>query len=789
MRLTLECKSSLVLFLCSGGAHKEDIAALARKYNELNWIAIDGPYPYDHFHQDFETTYSSLAYTSERDVSQKRNLGLQIARLMNWEAVFFLDDDIAITPAYIYKAMDLLYNGNASVAGFSARNFPDNSVVVQADLLTTRQIDTFIGTGALAVRVDTDILSFFPHIYNEDWLFLLIHCLFSEGNVVWAGTIKQQAYDPFRSSKRAISEEPGDMLGESLMRLAMSISGSVQRKHSFEAITTALIRRADEKFWENEINTRLAYIRTAEEKIHRKPFIRHKKRVLRALKAARERLIGRDGRGGIQAKELAEWVSAWVRDLHRLNITKPVANLPTDLIGVMDTLGFAERCMYSCDASLLMSLSGVPEVETNLKQITKIKVEASYFDYGSTTLRPKIKQGLENTEVIQEYLASQGVTMTHIADSTSRLRFDRPIVDSLVSKPTATIAMFVAHGELLEHVAMSIQAIIEDNKNNSPLQLAIWVYGHKDKTYHELDAYRNELAARLVCEAVGTNLRIRSSVVTDKDSNIDQVISRSLSELALSYWKCDIPTDHHVLVVNSRNEILRYGTFWQFMRDEHIIPQQPLSTFLRTLPRKIGQQIKNPITKEDDEAALAKARAHLIKTIRPAKANLWPRQTPTARLVRHMKRRRLTWLTVDELAYKVLFHDKKGESLLASSAGVVCVFVTYRKTLPSDIYLIASEVNQLLKSYRKGRWGCMLVIRTDQKAAKKELVSYRKKLIRYITAQYEYNNITFLSFFDSLGQEEEGGRWRERLLTVAEYTYWLYNQDCTPKIVWRSIKF
>ena len=789
MRLTLDCKGGMVVFLCSGKARKEDIATLARSYPELNWIAVDGPYPYDHFHQDFETTYSSLAYASKFDQPQKRNLGLEIARLMNWQAVFFLDDDVAVTPNHIQKAMDLLYKGNASVAGFSAREFPDNSVVVQADKVLNGQVDAFIGSGALAVKVNTPVLSFFPHIYNEDWLFELVYCLFSKDNVVWAGTVKQQSYDPFVTTKRAFSEEPGDMLGESLLRLAMSLITHEYPNGDFETMTTHLIHHANTKFWENEINKRLAYIHTTEEKLRKKPYFRHKRRIIKSLQKARERLVGTDGRGGIRAEELAAWVQAWVRDLNRLNTKKPTSNLPTDLTHVMQMLGFADRCIYSCDTSLLIPLSSVPEAPHQPKKSSAIKVQAHYFDYRSTILRPKAKQGLGNTQIIQDFLAAKGLSMAYIADSTSRLRFDRPIKDSLVSKPAATICMFIEYHESLDLIGQSAKMIIDNNKNKSPLQLVVWVHGSQDQQYEELNLYRNEVTARLILETTGTNVRLRSGIITEKDNDVDRVISKGVSDLAFSYWKCNIPADHFVLVVNSHNEILRCGTFWQFMREEHVMSQQPLSSFLETLPQKIGQQVKNPLTKEDDEMALAKSRSLLIAPSIGERRLRFPRQNPTSFLVQDMKRERLTWSMLDELAYKVVFHDKKGEQLLSRAEGIVCIPVTYKNSLPSDIYMVANAISTALRRHRRGYWGCMIIIHTDQKVAKKHIDSYCKKLIGYISAQYEYDNISFLSLISEKPSLRIANKQRRRLMLTAHYTFWMYNHLEQPKIIWKSVSF
>ncbi len=125
---------------------------------------------------------------------------------MKWESIFFLDDDVAITSFQLDKAYNLLQTRDVSIVGFNARHFPDNSVAMHIHRWLHDSIDSFLGTGAMAVKTNSPFVSFFPHIYNEDWLFLLIYRLLGEGNIIWAGTIKQKPYNPYKYASRATSE-------------------------------------------------------------------------------------------------------------------------------------------------------------------------------------------------------------------------------------------------------------------------------------------------------------------------------------------------------------------------------------------------------------------------------------------------------------------------------------------------------------------------------------------------------------------------------------------------------
>lgn len=169
MRLVEQRHNSLLILLCSEKATKKDARYLAERFPDLNWVAIDGPFPYSYGTQKLKTTYSPLSHGKSRDIAQKRNFALQLARHMHWESIFFLDDDVSISNQQLDKAFTLLKSPKVSVVGFNARFFPDHSVAMHAHKWLRNSLDSFIGTGAIAVKINTPFLSFFPHIYNEDF--------------------------------------------------------------------------------------------------------------------------------------------------------------------------------------------------------------------------------------------------------------------------------------------------------------------------------------------------------------------------------------------------------------------------------------------------------------------------------------------------------------------------------------------------------------------------------------------------------------------------------------------
>ena len=149
------------------------------------------------------------------DIARKRNVGLLLARVCGWRTIMYLDDDIGdLTKAAVSQAAAL--TSRFLAAGFQISHYPDNSVVCHAYRMIGGSQGTFPSGSALVVdvgRCDT----LFPPIYNEDWLFLFDAV--RNRSVTTAGTGSQLEYHPFAHSRRAASEEFGDVIAEGLYRL------------------------------------------------------------------------------------------------------------------------------------------------------------------------------------------------------------------------------------------------------------------------------------------------------------------------------------------------------------------------------------------------------------------------------------------------------------------------------------------------------------------------------------------------------------------------------------------
>jgi len=219
--LARAAQCSLVI-VCSqdldGREVKEYLAA--RSFRDA--IVIDLPPGYSHplFHfpglLEIKDQLPAECGYHVTDLSMKRNIGLALARMLGWQRIFFLDDDIRdIAYPDLQRTVDML--GSFSAAGMWVTEFPDNSIVCHANRMTQGSQDVFVSGAALAVHCDSDV-GFFPDIYNEDWFFLFDAA--SEGllgNSYLKAT--QLVYYPFANAERAAWQEFGDVLAEGLYAL------------------------------------------------------------------------------------------------------------------------------------------------------------------------------------------------------------------------------------------------------------------------------------------------------------------------------------------------------------------------------------------------------------------------------------------------------------------------------------------------------------------------------------------------------------------------------------------
>ncbi|MFI5064498.1 MAG: hypothetical protein ACHP9Z_11045 [Streptosporangiales bacterium] len=221
---------SRLLILCSRDTEAAAVHQLLDSRLFTQAVVIDLPPEYTHPLIDFATTglvsaadMPKACAARNTDLSMKRNLGLVIARMLDWQTIFFMDDDIRdINPAHLVSTVAML--GRYRAVGMRVASFPDNSVVCHAHRETGEFQDVLVSGSALAVDC-TAPLSFFPDVYNEDWLFFYDDV--AAGRLGCSGlNATQLRYDPFADPTRATGQEFGDVLAEGLYALLHQGRGS-----------------------------------------------------------------------------------------------------------------------------------------------------------------------------------------------------------------------------------------------------------------------------------------------------------------------------------------------------------------------------------------------------------------------------------------------------------------------------------------------------------------------------------------------------------------------------------
>ena len=245
----------LLVVLCSHEARPDEVEAFLAKRSFRKAIVIDLPAGYAHPLLKFSTSETGNTPAAcgkyVTDLSSKRNIGLLLARMVGWERIFYLDDDIRdISEPGLSGTVSML--GKFNSAGMRVVEFPDNSIVCHAHRETGAFQDVFVTGSALAVR-GTKATGFFPNVYNEDWLFFYQDAML--GKLGASGLpATQLVYDPFREPARAEWQEFGDVLAEGLYGLLHQGKGAGHATSKYWAeflrerqnFLLAIIDRADQ---------------------------------------------------------------------------------------------------------------------------------------------------------------------------------------------------------------------------------------------------------------------------------------------------------------------------------------------------------------------------------------------------------------------------------------------------------------------------------------------------------------------------------------------------------------
>jgi hypothetical protein len=227
VKLATETGARLVV-LCSFRTRADEVRALLAEHSLTSPVVVEMPRQRDTWVLwDFETARwihdgpgKGLCGPRNSDLSMKRNAGLLLARMLGWERIFFLDDDIrGISTDAVLSTVSLLGRAGRGyrTAGMPVTSYPDNSSVCHARREVGEYQDVFVSGSVLAVDSSAPF-DFFPDLYNEDWLFFYRDV--AEGRLVKPHVVAAQLpYDPFADPQRAAGQEFGDVIAEGLYAL------------------------------------------------------------------------------------------------------------------------------------------------------------------------------------------------------------------------------------------------------------------------------------------------------------------------------------------------------------------------------------------------------------------------------------------------------------------------------------------------------------------------------------------------------------------------------------------
>ncbi|TDD55417.1 hypothetical protein E1263_26055 [Kribbella antibiotica] len=305
-----------LVILCSRQTNVAQVAERVDKTLGACALVVEVPIGYElpgRRHLTSSAAFQEASAGRSSDLSLKRNLGLLLGRLLGWNKLLFVDDDISqLRPVDVRRLTSLL--DRHPIASMATREFPDNSVVCHARRLAGFEQDIFVGGAVLGVQLKHPELSFFPDIYNEDWFFFARRA--AERSLPKAGEVRQLEYLPYDDRERAAREEFGDLLAEGLYALFEST-----RAWGFD---DQMALAAKPSYWSAFRDVRLAMIHETLDKLARERFDPEVASAEEALRRAEKQA------SGIGADLCVGYLEAWLEDTHgwqeALKDLRPVGN-------------------------------------------------------------------------------------------------------------------------------------------------------------------------------------------------------------------------------------------------------------------------------------------------------------------------------------------------------------------------------------------------------------------------------------------------------------------------------
>jgi hypothetical protein len=238
------------------------------------------------------------------DTGNKRNVALLLGRLLGWQRLLFMDDDIRdLSAGAVRNAAAAIGYRGMQAAGWMYRKFPDNSVACHALRTSGPRQDVFIGAGALLVELG-GWLPFFPPVYNEDWLFW--HDFAVRRELGLAGAARQLPFDPFDDPQRAYREEFGDVLAEGLYALI----------HQRRSVLVGCLP----SYWDDVIDERRRMLMGAERRLWQlRGQGAHTRSGYEITKVLRSVAASHSALDAVTPQDLGEFTSLWRYDLYCWN--------------------------------------------------------------------------------------------------------------------------------------------------------------------------------------------------------------------------------------------------------------------------------------------------------------------------------------------------------------------------------------------------------------------------------------------------------------------------------------
>jgi hypothetical protein len=213
----LECFDGPIYLLPSNRFESKNIPNLNGKNTHLLYVEDES---FVLFFSDLATSNHKFtkSYVNNWKLPLKRNFALRHASVMGFRKILIVDDDIrSIDKKRLKAGADCL--DKYALAGCFVNDFLDTSVLGHLEKAAGEEIHPFLSGSFLFIK-PPETQSFFPCLYNEDWLFMIPHV--QNGTACSFGNVRQEAFDPFGNLSRPVFQEFGEIIIEGLYALIES---------------------------------------------------------------------------------------------------------------------------------------------------------------------------------------------------------------------------------------------------------------------------------------------------------------------------------------------------------------------------------------------------------------------------------------------------------------------------------------------------------------------------------------------------------------------------------------